>query len=92
MSLMLVFVYSDFCTFILKDDRDQWQEMVVGWGGVGVGMVTAADVPSVVCPAGCLSIMEHAARAPLLCPGPVSDGQFYSPPESAAGQLRRLPW
>lgn len=25
---MLVFVYSDFCTFILKVYRDQWQEMV----------------------------------------------------------------
>uniref|UniRef100_H3BWH4 STARD3 N-terminal like n=1 Tax=Tetraodon nigroviridis TaxID=99883 RepID=H3BWH4_TETNG len=32
----------------------------------------------------CLSFMEQAARAPLLCAGPVSDGQFYSPPESVA--------
>uniref|UniRef100_H2S0M1 STARD3 N-terminal like n=1 Tax=Takifugu rubripes TaxID=31033 RepID=H2S0M1_TAKRU len=35
-----------------------------------------------------LSIAEQAARAPLLYPGPVSDGQFYSPPESVAGQWR----
>lgn len=40
---------------------------------------------SPVCLAGCLSFMEQAARAPLLCAGPVSDGQFYSPPESVAG-------
>lgn len=46
----------------------------------------AADLTCVVCLAGHLSIVEHAARAPLLCPGPVSDGQFYSPPESAAGR------
>lgn len=25
-------------------------------------------------------------RAPLMHPGPLSDGQFYSPPESVAGQ------
>lgn len=62
------------------------------WGSHGGPMVAAADVLSVVCLAGCLSFMEHAARAPLLYPGPVSDGQFYSPPESVAGQLRLLPW
>lgn len=57
--------------------------------------VNRSDVPCVcvcVCLAGCLSFMEQAVRAPLLCPGPVSDGQFYSPPESLAGQRRRLPW
>ncbi|KAM4604895.1 STARD3 N-terminal-like protein [Polymixia lowei] len=31
-----------------------------------------------------LSIMDAADRAPLLHPGPLSDGQFYSPPESVA--------
>lgn len=45
-----------------------------------------SDFTCVVCLAGHLSIVEQAARAPLLCPGPVSDGQFYSPPESVAGQ------
>lgn len=34
MLLMLVFVYSQFCAFILKVHRDKWQEMV-GWGGRG---------------------------------------------------------
>lgn len=31
-----------------------------------------------------LSIMPATDRAPLLGPGPLSDGQFYSPPESLA--------
>nr|XP_046263956.1 STARD3 N-terminal-like protein isoform X1 [Scatophagus argus] len=31
-----------------------------------------------------LSIADAAERAPLMCPGPLSDGQFYSPPESVA--------
>ncbi|XP_054623164.1 STARD3 N-terminal-like protein [Dunckerocampus dactyliophorus] len=30
------------------------------------------------------SILDASERAPLLCPGPMSDGQFYSPPESVA--------
>ncbi|KAF7644883.1 hypothetical protein LDENG_00214010 [Lucifuga dentata] len=30
------------------------------------------------------SIMDATERAPLMHPGPLSDGQFYSPPESAA--------
>ncbi|XP_034039306.1 STARD3 N-terminal-like protein [Thalassophryne amazonica] len=30
------------------------------------------------------SLMDAPERAPLLCPGPVSDGQFYSPPQSVA--------
>ncbi|XP_040912218.1 STARD3 N-terminal-like protein [Toxotes jaculatrix] len=30
------------------------------------------------------SIMDATERAPLMYPGPVSDGQFYSPPESVA--------
>lgn len=33
--------------------------------------------------------MDAAERAPLMCPGPVSDGQFYSPPESVAGLSNR---
>lgn len=81
MSLNLVFVYAEFCAFILKAISGR------KWGGGGA-MVAVADVLSLVCLAGHLSFMEHAARAPLLCPGPVSDGQFYSPPESLAGQLR----
>ncbi|KAI4872479.1 hypothetical protein NFI96_017477, partial [Prochilodus magdalenae] len=32
-----------------------------------------------------LTIQNIAERAPLMHPGPVSDGQFYSPPESVAG-------
>uniref|UniRef100_A0A3Q3WIY8 MENTAL domain-containing protein n=1 Tax=Mola mola TaxID=94237 RepID=A0A3Q3WIY8_MOLML len=31
-----------------------------------------------------LSFVEAAERAPLMRPGPLSDGQFYSPPESVA--------
>uniref|UniRef100_A0A8C5HKJ8 MENTAL domain-containing protein n=1 Tax=Gouania willdenowi TaxID=441366 RepID=A0A8C5HKJ8_GOUWI len=31
------------------------------------------------------SIMDVSERAPLMGPGPLSDGQFYSPPESVAG-------
>lgn len=31
-----------------------------------------------------LSIMGATERAPLMYPGPLSDGQFYSPPESVA--------
>lgn len=31
-----------------------------------------------------LSIMDATERAPLMGPGPLSDGQFYSPPESVA--------
>ncbi|KAM3866358.1 STARD3 N-terminal-like protein [Diretmus argenteus] len=31
-----------------------------------------------------LSIMDATERAPLIHPGPLSDGQFYSPPESVA--------
>lgn len=57
---------------------------MTGSGGGRGG--SAAHVARVLGLAGHLSIMEHAARAPLLCPGPVSDGQFYSPPESVAGQ------
>ncbi|KAM9718991.1 STARD3 N-terminal-like protein [Menidia menidia] len=30
------------------------------------------------------SLMDAAERAPLMGPGPLSDGQFYSPPESLA--------
>lgn len=30
------------------------------------------------------SIMDATERAPLIGPGPISDGQFYSPPESLA--------
>ncbi|XP_034559525.1 STARD3 N-terminal-like protein [Notolabrus celidotus] len=33
---------------------------------------------------GYLSIMDATERAPLMGPGPLSDGQFYSPPESVA--------
>lgn len=33
--------------------------------------------------------MDATERAPLMCPGPSSDGQFYSPPESVAGRLTR---
>ncbi|TSK82129.1 STARD3 N-terminal-like protein [Bagarius yarrelli] len=32
-----------------------------------------------------LTIQSISERAPLLVPGPVSDGQYYSPPESVAG-------
>uniref|UniRef100_A0A3Q1C725 MENTAL domain-containing protein n=1 Tax=Amphiprion ocellaris TaxID=80972 RepID=A0A3Q1C725_AMPOC len=32
------------------------------------------------------SIMDATDRAPLIGPGPLSDGQFYSPPESLAGR------
>lgn len=38
-----------------------------------------------LCVSGYLSIMDATERAPLMYPGPVSDGQFYSPPESVAG-------
>ncbi|XP_066579698.1 STARD3 N-terminal-like protein [Amia ocellicauda] len=31
-----------------------------------------------------LSIVDTSDRAPLIHPGPLSDGQFYSPPESVA--------
>ncbi|XP_056149307.1 STARD3 N-terminal-like protein [Lampris incognitus] len=31
-----------------------------------------------------LSIVDTTERAPLIHPGPMSDGQFYSPPESVA--------
>lgn len=51
-------------------------------------LVGVSNFTCVVCLAGHLSIVEQAARAPLLCPRPVSDGQFYSPPESVAGQWR----
>uniref|UniRef100_A0A3Q2NX65 STARD3 N-terminal like n=1 Tax=Fundulus heteroclitus TaxID=8078 RepID=A0A3Q2NX65_FUNHE len=33
------------------------------------------------------SFVDAAERAPLMGPGPLSDGQFYSPPESLAGQF-----
>lgn len=36
---------------------------------------------------GYLSIVDATERAPLVYPGPLSDGQFYSPPESVAGLL-----
>lgn len=42
-----------------------------------------------VCVSGYLSIVDAAERAPLMCPGPLSDGQFYSPPESVAGLSNR---
>uniref|UniRef100_A0A3Q1C6B8 MENTAL domain-containing protein n=1 Tax=Amphiprion ocellaris TaxID=80972 RepID=A0A3Q1C6B8_AMPOC len=34
------------------------------------------------------SIMDATDRAPLIGPGPLSDGQFYSPPESLADQIQ----
>lgn len=37
-----------------------------------------------------LSIMDAAERAPLMYPGPLSDGQFYSPPESVADSDEEL--
>ncbi|XP_029931061.1 STARD3 N-terminal-like protein [Myripristis murdjan] len=36
------------------------------------------------------SIMDATQRAPLLHPGPLSDGQFYSPPESVADSDEEL--
>lgn len=33
--------------------------------------------------------MDATERAPLMGPGPLSDGQFYSPPESVAGLSTR---
>ncbi|XP_076005243.1 STARD3 N-terminal-like protein [Genypterus blacodes] len=36
------------------------------------------------------SIMDATERAPLMCPGPLSDGQFYSPPESVADSDEEL--
>ncbi|MBN3324650.1 STR3N protein, partial [Atractosteus spatula] len=33
-----------------------------------------------------LSVASVSERAPLILPGPLSDGQFYSPPESVAGK------
>ncbi|XP_034470156.1 STARD3 N-terminal-like protein isoform X2 [Hippoglossus hippoglossus] len=33
------------------------------------------------------SFVDATQRAPLMCAGPLSDGQFYSPPESVAGQF-----
>ncbi len=33
--------------------------------------------------------MDATERAPLMGPGPLSDGQFYSPPESVAGLWTR---
>lgn len=41
-------------------------------------------LPSSFCVSGHQSIID-TSRAPLLGPGPLSDGQFYSPPESLAG-------
>lgn len=38
-----------------------------------------------VCAAGYQSLVNAAEYAPPIGPGPVSDGQFYSPPESPAG-------
>lgn len=35
-------------------------------------------------------VVSGAERAPLLCPGPMSDGQFYSPPESVADSDEEL--
>lgn len=32
-------------------------------------------------------IQSVREQAPLLPPGPISDGQFYSPPESPAGTV-----
>ncbi|CAJ1072976.1 STARD3 N-terminal-like protein [Xyrichtys novacula] len=37
-----------------------------------------------------LSIMGATERAPLMGPGPLSDGQFYSPPESVADSDEEL--
>lgn len=37
-----------------------------------------------------LSIMDATQRAPLMGPGPLSDGQFYSPPESVADSDEEL--
>ncbi|XP_036452020.1 STARD3 N-terminal-like protein [Colossoma macropomum] len=37
-----------------------------------------------------LTIQNIAERAPLVHPGPVSDGQFYSPPESVADSDEEL--
>lgn len=37
--------------------------------------------------AGLLFAVSATERAPLMHPGPLSDGQFYSPPESVAGQF-----
>lgn len=36
------------------------------------------------------SIMDASDRAPLIGPGPLSDGQFYSPPESLADSDEEL--
>ncbi|XP_069026260.1 STARD3 N-terminal-like protein [Embiotoca jacksoni] len=36
------------------------------------------------------SIMDATERAPLMGPGPLSDGQFYSPPESLADSDEEL--
>jgi len=36
------------------------------------------------------SIMDATERAPLMYPGPLSDGQFYSPPESVADSDEEL--
>ncbi|KAK7944971.1 hypothetical protein WMY93_000699 [Mugilogobius chulae] len=35
-------------------------------------------------------LVSEAGRAPLLGPGPLSDGQFYSPPESVADSDEEL--
>ncbi|XP_029309922.1 STARD3 N-terminal-like protein [Cottoperca gobio] len=35
-------------------------------------------------------IMDATERAPLMCQGPLSDGQFYSPPESVADSDEEL--
>ncbi|XP_023833089.1 STARD3 N-terminal-like protein [Salvelinus sp. IW2-2015] len=37
-----------------------------------------------------LSIMDAPERAPFMQPGPLSDGQFYSPPESVADSDEEL--
>uniref|UniRef100_A0A8L0DT23 STARD3 N-terminal like n=1 Tax=Oncorhynchus mykiss TaxID=8022 RepID=A0A8L0DT23_ONCMY len=37
-----------------------------------------------------LSIMDAPERTPFVQPGPLSDGQFYSPPESVAGENELL--
>ncbi|CAB1325707.1 unnamed protein product [Coregonus sp. 'balchen'] len=37
-----------------------------------------------------LSIMDAPERAPFMHPGPLSDGQFYSPPESVADSDEEL--
>lgn len=36
------------------------------------------------------TLLGASDRAPLLCPGPLSDGQFYSPPESLADSDEEL--